>query len=167
MTLEFRTDEHRYLTATQVGAVAENVVANRIIAASRGRLSPFQPMADDGGVDLLIFDKESRKAVPMQVKSRTRTLKRYPNCVHFQIRKKTFSEVPGTVVLCMLFDWETQKPGCMWFLPAEVVTEKARDQGPNYVLRPSIAAASKDRWSAYRCHDFADLVHRMVNLVDS
>ena len=95
-----------YLTATQIGAVAEQIVAGRIIQASGGRLNPYLPVADDGGVDLLVFDKETRHAVPVQVKSRTVTLKRCPKVVHFQIRKKTFSEMPGSVVVAMLFDWE-------------------------------------------------------------
>ena len=158
-------DEGKYLTATQKGAVAENIVASRIISASSGRLCPFLPVADDGGVDLLVFDKMTRNAVPVQVKSRTVTLKRNPNCVHFQIRKKTFSETPGTAVIGMLFDWERQDPRFMWVLPADVVAANARSSGPNYVLRPSIARNSRDRWRAHRCEDFYALVERLVQLL--
>lgn len=157
-------NHHRYLTATQVGAVGVQVVASRIIQASDGRLSPFLPVADDGGVDLLIFDKKTRRALPVQIKSRTLTLKRYPKVVHFQIRKKTFSEMPGSVVVAMLFDWETQQPRCIWLLPANAVARNARTQRANYVLRPSIAPHSRDQWTPYRCNDFGELAKKLKNL---
>ena len=89
---------------------------------------------------MLIFDKKTRNAIPVQVKSRTVTLKRLPNTVHFQIRKKTFSETPGMVVIGMLFDWQKQQPRYMWLLPANVITEKARSGESSYVVRASIAA---------------------------
>jgi len=160
-------EDSAYLTATQVGAVAEQIVAGRIIQASAGRLNPYLPVADDGGVDLLVFDKETRHAVPVQVKSRTGTLRRYPKVVHFQIRKKTFSEMPGSVVVAMLFDWETQEPRCMWLLPAAAVAANTRTQGANYVLRPSIAPDSRDRWRPYRCEDFDTLVERLIELLET
>lgn len=58
-------------SSTQIGAVAENPVANALMVESAGRLSPFSPVADDDGIDLLIYDKESGRALPAQVKSRT------------------------------------------------------------------------------------------------
>ena len=61
-------EDDDYLAATQIGAVAQNIVASRIILPPHGRLSPFLHVADDGGVDLLIFSKESRRAIPVQVK---------------------------------------------------------------------------------------------------
>jgi len=64
------------LTAAQGGTVAENIVGSRIISASGGRLCPFLPVSADSGVDLLIFDNEMRNPVPVQVKSRTKTLTR-------------------------------------------------------------------------------------------
>ncbi|MCK4284001.1 MAG: hypothetical protein KAX44_06760 [Candidatus Brocadiae bacterium] len=161
-----RGEEADYLTATQVGAVAENIVASQIISASRGRLCPFLPVADDGGVDLLIFDKKTRNAVPVQVKSRTRTLKRSPKCVHFGIRKKTFNDTPGTVVIAMLFDWKGQAPRCMWLLPGDVVAEKAAGRGRIHVLRPSVSPTSRDKWRPYRCEGFNVLVERLIELLE-
>jgi hypothetical protein len=40
---------------------------------SNGRLTPFQPIADDDG---LIYDKVTGKSVPIQIKARTNTLKK-------------------------------------------------------------------------------------------
>ena len=35
------------LTSTQIGTLAENLIANELMIESSGRLSPFQPIADD------------------------------------------------------------------------------------------------------------------------
>ncbi len=160
------TEAGKYLTTTQKGTVAESIVACQIILASEGRLCPFLPVADDGGVDLLVFDKKTRNAVPVQVKSRTATLRRFPNCVHFQIRKKTFSDTPGTAVIAMLFDWDKQEPGCMWLLPGDYVAAKAAGRGNYYVLQPSIAENSNDKWRQFRCETFEKLVHRLISLIE-
>ena len=53
------------LTSTQIGALAENVVANELMIESGGRLSPFQPIADDDGIDLLVYDKVTGNALPI------------------------------------------------------------------------------------------------------
>jgi hypothetical protein len=156
-----------YLTPTQIGAVGVSIVAARLIASSEGRLCPFLPVADDGGVDLLMFDKKTRHAVPVQVKTRTVELKRFPNLVHFQVRKKTFSETPGTVVVAMLLDWGEQKPRVMWLLPNEVVAREARSSGGNYVLRPSKAPESQDKWTQFRCASFEELAQRLVILLET
>ena len=143
-----------YLTPTQIGAVGVSIVAARLIASSEGRLCPFLPVADDGGVDLLIFDKETRHAVPVQVKTRMVTLTRYPNCVYFQVRKKTLSQTPGTVVVAMLFDWAEQRPRWMWLLPGDVLGRGARSSGANYVLLPSIAMGffTRNRFQLNSCN---------------
>lgn len=156
----------KYLTTTQKGTVAESIVASRIISASEGRLCPFLPVADDGGVDLLVFDKKTRNAVPVQVKSRTVTVKRYPKSVYFEIRKKTFSETPGTVVIAMLFDWDKQEPGCMWLLPGDYVAAKAAGRRNYYILQPSIAENSRDKWRQFRCETFEELVQRLISLLE-
>lgn len=73
---------------------------------SEGRLSPFSPVADDDGIDLLIYDKLTGRALPAQVKSRTVALKRRGkedrgNTVHFEVRKATFR---GDRHACCLLD---------------------------------------------------------------
>jgi hypothetical protein len=59
-----------HLTATQIGAIGEALVASQLLLASDGRLTPFQPIADDDGIDLLVFDKRTRCAASVQVKAR-------------------------------------------------------------------------------------------------
>ncbi len=89
------TTETFSLTTTQIGAMAENIVANELMRASDGRFSPFIPVADDDGIDILIYDKETGRAIPIQLKARTVTLKKKGtsergNIVHFQVREATF-----------------------------------------------------------------------------
>ena len=55
------------LTSTQIGAIGESVVAVGLTLTSQGRLAPFKPFADDDGIDLLIYDKETKRALPIQV----------------------------------------------------------------------------------------------------
>ena len=62
------------LTSTQIGTLAENLVTNELMIESSGRLSPFQPIADDDGIDVLIYDKVTGKALPIQIKARTNTI---------------------------------------------------------------------------------------------
>jgi len=70
------------------------------------------------------------------------------------------------VVIGMLLDWARQEPRCMWLLPGDVVADNARNQGPNYVLRPSIAANSKDRWRDYRFETYEKLAERLIFLLE-
>jgi hypothetical protein len=60
------------LTSTQRGAIGESVVATGLMLASAGQLSPYKPIADDDGIDLLLVDKRSRAIVQLQVKCRTK-----------------------------------------------------------------------------------------------
>jgi Holliday junction resolvase-like predicted endonuclease len=59
------------ISETQKGAIAENLICNWLMSESDGRLSPYRPVADDGGIDLLVFDRKTRHTLLFQVKSRT------------------------------------------------------------------------------------------------
>ena len=80
------------VTATQKGSIGESIVKIGLILESAGRLSPFDPFADDDGIDLLVYDKKIGNAVPVQVKTRVQATKRNPT-VQFQVRCATFD--PG------------------------------------------------------------------------
>ena len=151
------------LTATQKGEVAENMVANVLIVESDGRLSPFRPIADDGGMDLLIFDKTTGRALPCQVKSRTVTLKRHPNICHFQVRKASFNK--ATYLLAMLLDWKKMKPRCFWLIPPEEFAV-GRKTETKYVFRPSIAPDSRDKYTKFRYNTGAKLITAICNILD-
>lgn len=102
------------VTATQLGAIGENLAANGLIVASDGRLAPFSPVADDGGIDLLVYDKVTGRAVPLQVKTRTGTLRGHPQITHFEVRKATFTEHPEGFLLAVLFELESLEVRRAW-----------------------------------------------------
>jgi hypothetical protein len=64
------------LTSTQVGVIGENLLVNAVMKESDGRLSPFRPIADDDGLDVLFFDKDTGNSVAMQLKCRTVTTRK-------------------------------------------------------------------------------------------
>ncbi len=85
------------LSSTQIGAIGENLLVNAVMMASDGRLSPFQPLADDDGLDVLFYDKRTGNSVAIQLKCRTVSIRKRNseergNVVHFQIRQATFND---------------------------------------------------------------------------
>ena len=60
------------VTATQKGAIGESIVAIQLIVESGGRLSPFEPLADDDGIDLLIYDKQTGYSAPASSQDKDR-----------------------------------------------------------------------------------------------
>lgn len=85
------------LSSTQIGTIGENLLVNAVMKASKGRLSPFQPLADDGGLHVLFFDKLTGNSIAIQLKCRTAPIrKRSPdergNVVHFQVRQATYHD---------------------------------------------------------------------------
>jgi len=66
------TDIHSkgQLSSTQKGAIGEMMLAAALTCYSDGQLCCFQPVADDDGIDLLIYNKATRLTLALQVKSR-------------------------------------------------------------------------------------------------
>ena len=81
------------LTSTQKGKVNEYLVAASILLASSGRLSPFVPISDDHGIDLIALDKASQRSVCLQVKSAVANPKR--KTVQFDVQKSTYTARAG------------------------------------------------------------------------
>ena len=151
------------LTETQIGAVCENLVANLLVMSSQGRLSPFKPYADDGGVDLLIFDKVTRRTMACQVKGRTKTIRRFPNRVYFQLRAATFDE--RNHMLAVLFDWPRQTIECSWLIPMTFFVGRSAKRG-KYVIQPSKSATSTDMFSGCRHNDVGSLAQAIIQVLE-
>jgi hypothetical protein len=149
----------QYLTETQMGEVAVNIISNLLIIHSDGRLSPFKPMADDGGIDLLIFDKESKKAIPCQVKSRTKTLNRYPNCVHFEVRKASYGQ--STYLIAVYLDWDRHNIKKLWLIPPDKFPKGGKTK---YVFRPSMSEETHDKFRQFRCDSHKEFTERIYRL---
>ena len=160
------------MTSTQVGAIAENLVVSSMMIESDGRLSPFRPVADDDGVDILVYDKKSGRAVPIQVKSRTLALKKRGtqargNVVHFGVRAATFKGSGSARLIAVLLSEDASQIERAWLIPMRELPRIASRRASEYVIRASKSEDSKDKFSEYRCLGAADLVSRIVALFDS
>lgn len=155
------------LSSTQIGAIGENILVNAIMIASQGKLSPFQPAADDDGLDVLFFDKEAGGSAAIQLKCRTASL-RNPrtgvrgNAVHFEIRKATINENRQAYLVAALFNKSMTDFAVTWLIPLLELPEIAADRGSKYVIRPSNAVNSQDRFVKFRCLTSKELVDRIA-----
>lgn len=50
------------LSKSQIGKISETLLASQFMLASGGQLAPFLSLADDDGVDIILFDKVSTVA---------------------------------------------------------------------------------------------------------
>lgn len=146
------------LSSTAKGYIAEKIIGNLILTASQGVLVPYLPVIDDAGVDLIVYSKRRNRVLRLQVKSRFSTLRRHPNVVHFEVRRKVFRASRNLFIVCTLIDAASNVPSCSWLIPSTAFARGARVSAKKLVIRPSISAASRDRWSAFRCLTTTELV---------
>ena len=152
--------------ATQLGAIGENTVASYLILASGGRISPFKAVADDSGIDLLIYDKHTGRAVPVQVKCRTYTL--HSNTAHFGVRLATFKALPSAFLLAILFAQDTTPLTVQraWLIPTDELCTVAHEIRDHLVIRPCVKDTSADRYTDYRYPDLGEVARRLVAWFD-
>ncbi len=160
--------ESDQITTTQLGAIGENLVATCLIIESGGRLSPFKPLADDGGIDLLVYDKVTGRALPVQIKSRTKTLNRFPKLVRFNVRRATFNEEQNAYVLGILIDpgelsWNVKRA---WLIPMREVPAVASVDSRHYKITPSMDMSSRDKYSPYRSESMAEVTRRLLTVLN-
>lgn len=150
------------ITQTQVGAIGEAAVATQLALASDGRLSPFLPFADDDGIDLLVFDKVSRRATPVQVKSRTVAALGKSDTVAFDVRRQTFNARPDAFLIASLLDLSDASIRCAWLIPMAELPSIARTTKDKLSITPSAKATSKDRYAIYRCTEMAEVADGLI-----
>ena len=155
-------------TSTQIGAIAVNHVANALMISSKGRFSVFTPVADDDGLDLLVYDKTSGHAFPIQVKSRTVTLKRRGsadrgNIAHFELRKATYHEKRYAYAVLVLLSTDAATVERAWLVPMRDLAKYAASRKNKFVLRPSKVQFSTDRYTTLQCEDLAELCERLLD----
>lgn len=153
------------LTSTQKGTVNEYLVAASIMLASSGRLSPFVPLSDDHGIDLIALDKASQRSVCLQVKSAIARSKR--KTVQFDVQKTTFKSAPDLLLLAILFEPATVSVGTSWLIPMAEVPSVSVEQTDKYALTPSTDATSKDRYQRYRHEGPHSLVAALLRIFDA
>jgi hypothetical protein len=162
------------LTSTQIGAIAENIIANNLMIESGGRLSPFSPLADDGGIDLLIYDKKTGKALPVQVKARTGTInkpgkKEKSNVVHFEIRTVALKNEKYAFFLAVLLDQNLNNIERAWFIPIKDIrgVMNKRTKHSKYVMRANKNLSSRDKFSLYQCENMSKVYQRILKVFEA
>jgi hypothetical protein len=154
------------LTSTQIGILAENLVANELMIESQGRFSPFQPIADDDGIDVLIYDKKTGKALPIQIKARTNTINKAGkkvrgNTVHFEVRKATLKAGRRALLLCVLLDASLKKTDRAWLLDLTSLDGIATSRNNKFVIRANRQVSSEDKYKKFQCKDMAEVYGRL------
>jgi hypothetical protein len=160
------------LSTTQIGAIGENLLINALMQASEGRLSPFQPIADDDGLDVLFFDKVTGKSVAIQLKCRTGSIRKTGsdergNTVHFHVRQSTYREARKAFLVAALFDPKLTNFEAMWLLPMEELPDVALNISGKYVIRPSKGPNSNDKYVRYRCLSAAELSQKIIEICET
>ncbi len=150
------------LSSTQVGIIGENLLVNAVMKASSGRLSPFKPVADDDGLDVLFFDKATGNSVAIQLKCRTGT-DGGGNTVQFDVRMATFKEGRKAFVVAALLDEEMTSFVCSWFIPMKEIMTVGNKKSDKYVIKPSKAERSADKYKDFRCMNADVLAQRIID----
>ena len=155
--------QQRFLkpTSTQTGQIAEAAVASGLILASGGRLAPFRPFADDDGIDLLIYDKATRRNVPVQVKARTGVDDERAGTVQFDVRLATFAAEGAGFIAAVLMDGAAVQ--LAWLIPTKEFAEVARSGKEKLVMVASAKPGSSDRYRSWRHDDMTSLAGALID----
>uniref|UniRef100_E6PWM9 DUF4365 domain-containing protein n=1 Tax=mine drainage metagenome TaxID=410659 RepID=E6PWM9_9ZZZZ len=155
------TSATQTLSSTQKGVIGENLLVNAVMKASKGQLSPFKPVADDDGIDVLFFNKETGTSVAIQLKCRTNT-DGGGNTTQFDIRKATYNEERQAFVVAALLNENMHGFDCLWFIPMKEVKRIGNKKTDKYVLTPSKIEGSADKYREFRCENHDELAKRII-----
>ncbi|MEM7227159.1 MAG: hypothetical protein AAF495_29600 [Pseudomonadota bacterium] len=161
MNTEIETPASR-LTTTQVGAIAESLVACQLMLASDGRLSTFTPVADDDGTDLVVVDKTTGRQLRIQIKSWRASEAEPPGSVQFDVRRKTFAPHADNFILAVVLDPNSASIWRAWLIPTEELESVANSYPDKFAIAASPAETSKDKYSPYRCTSMRTVADRLL-----
>jgi hypothetical protein len=158
------------LSSTQIGSIAENLVANELMIESNGRLSSFQPVADDDGIDVLFYDKITGKALPVQIKARTNTINKRGkqergNTVHFEVRKASVKEARKVMLLCVLLNKNLASTERAWLIPLSKIHEVASNKATKYVIRANKQLNTNDKYKRFQCENVEEVAKRLIKIL--
>ena len=138
------------LSSQQKGNIVESQIANMLMLASNGELSPFLPIVDDAGVDLIVTAKGVYDSIFLQIKSRFTTTQRTKNRLDFTIKKSSLSKSPNLQVLCVYFNQKSNEIDTMWFIPSQDIIENAIKLESSFRIVASRSSMSSDKWSKFK-----------------
>ena len=136
------------LSSTQIGIIGENLLVNAVMKASNGRLSPF-------------FDKKTGNSVAIQLKCRTKT-DSGGNTAQFDVREATYKEERRAFVVAALLNEKMTEFVCSWFIPMKEVKRVGNKKSNKYVITPSKAEGSADKYKEFRCGSVDELAQRII-----
>jgi hypothetical protein len=148
------------LSSTQIGAVGEAVIGAGLMLASRGRLSPFKPLADDHGTDLLLFDKTTQRSSPLQIKCRTGFDDAAAQTVQFDVRLKTYAQEGSGFILAALLD-EAAIRVC-WLFSVSEFSAVAKQKDSKLVIVASAKPSAQDKYRPYRHDNLASVARKLL-----
>jgi len=149
------------LTSTQKGSITEYAVATALMLGSGGRLSAFAPLADDHGIDLIVFDKRTGAMLPVQVKSWAGAPSPAGR-VQFDVQKKTFAGDTESALIAVLFDAAEASISMSWLMSMSEVPGNSVSQKAKYALSPSVRPGSADRYRRFRHDDLGSLIAAVI-----
>lgn len=148
------------LSSTQIGAVGEAIIGAGLMLASRGRLSPFKPLADDHGTDLLLFDKTTQKSSPLQIKCRTRFDDLAAQTVQFDVRLKTYAQEGSGFILAVLLDDAAIR--VCWLFSVSEFSAVAKQKDSKLVIVASAKPGAQDKCRPYRHDSLASVAQKLL-----
>ena len=134
---------------------------------TEGRLSSFQPIADDDGIDVLIYDKVTGKSAPLQIKARTDTVKKRGsgergNIVHFELRKASANLDRNSYLLCVLLDRNLRNTERAWLIPFKDVSSVDSERTEKYVICANKQTNTNDKYKSYHCISMKEVGERII-----
>lgn len=138
-------------------------MAATLVLASSGRLSPFVPISDDCGIDLIVFDKHTHRELPIQIKSRIVNPVR--QTVQFNVRKATFADHSNRYLLAVLFSPTDIALTASWLIPMSRVREVSIEKADTYSLTPNTQIESRDRYRIFRLNSANDLADAVIRAI--
>jgi len=151
------------LTSTQIGAIGEAAIAAGLMLESVGRLAPFRPLADDDGIDLLLFDKETKDAIPLQIKCRRKVDNDSAETVQFDVRCSKMP--PSGFVLAALLDGVSVRT--VWLVPVDKFKTLALQKADKFVMVACAKHDSEDRYRVFRHDGLASAARAILGQVPS
>jgi hypothetical protein len=132
------------------------IVGAAIMHASDGRLAPFVPLADDDGLDLILFDKLSGVTTPVQVKARFSTF-RGETC-EFNVSTTACKTHYHCFLLAVYINPRSMAFEGAWLVPMSALPAVAPVEDGRYVLRASMTEKSNDAVAPYRHYSIDTIV---------
>lgn len=115
---------------------------------------------------MLFFDKDTGKSVAIQLKCRTKT-DSGGNTVQFDVREATYKEERRAFVVAALLNEKMTEFVCSWFIPMKEVKRVGNKKSNKYVITPSKAEGSADKYKDFRCMNTDKLAQSIIDVCEA